>query len=158
VTATGTCARGAWLVVACVVASVAIAAMTAGGCGRASRSEAGATSGSTARSTAETTADLELAWRLDPQPARVGPATLIVTLRGRGGEVVRGATVRIEGHMTHPGMAPILARASERAPGEYAASLDLNMAGDWVLLVCAQMPDGRRIERRIDLAGVRPTS
>ena len=133
--------------------AVALAlALATGACGRPSRSA---------------TADFDLTWTIDPQPARVGPATLVITLRESGrdrgrdrdrGELVSGATVRIEGHMSHPGMAPVLTRAAERAPGVYGAPIDLTMAGDWILLVSAETPDGRRLERRIDLGRVRPAS
>ena len=45
----------------------------------------------------------------------VGPATLTITLRGPAGSAVRAATVRLEGHMSHPGMAPVLADARPSA-------------------------------------------
>jgi hypothetical protein len=144
------CARGARLTrVAQLLALTFALAFATGACERAS--------GSAAKSAAQSAANFDLTWKLDPQPARVGPATLVVTLRD-GHEPVRGATVRIEGHMTHPGMAPLLTRASERAPGDYGAPIHLTMAGDWVLLVHAETPDGRRLERRIDLIRVRPAS
>lgn len=102
--------------------------------------------------------DVHLTWTLDPTPPRVGRATLTLTLRGDAGAPEAAATVRIEGHMSHPGMPPILAVAAERAPGVYGASFDLPMAGDWILLVRGVLSDGRRVERRIDLPGVRPAT
>ncbi|HUR35433.1 MAG TPA: FixH family protein [Vicinamibacterales bacterium] len=86
----------------------------------------------------------------------VGPAALTVTLRHPSRDPVRGATVRLEGHMSHAGMAPVLADATESAPGVYDLRFAFTMQGDWVLLVSAALPDGARVERRIDVARVRP--
>jgi hypothetical protein len=58
--------------------------------------------------------------------------------------------------MKHPGMAPVLAAATERSPGVYDLPFAFTMQGDWVLLVSAVAPHGGRIERRIDVANVRP--
>ena len=100
---------------------------------------------------------LDVVWTLRPQAPVVGPATLTVTLRHPSGNPVRGATVRLEGHMSHAGMAPVLADASESAPGVYDLRFAFTMQGDWVLLVSAVLPDGARVERRIDVARVRPS-
>jgi hypothetical protein len=59
--------------------------------------------------------------------------------------------------MTHAGMAPVLAAAAERATGVYEATFAFTMEGDWVLLVSVDLPDGARVERRIDVANVRPS-
>lgn len=100
---------------------------------------------------------MDVAWTLRPAAAVVGPATLMVTLRDPSGDPVKGAAVRLEAHMSHPGMAPVLADAVERSPGTYQLSFAFTMQGDWVLLVSAALRDGRRIERRIDVANVRPS-
>ena len=96
-----------------------------------------------------------LSWNLVPTPPAVGPATLTVTLHNPAGQPMTGAAVRVEGHMSHPGMTPVGAAAAERAPGVYAASFAFTMRGDWVLLVSVAMPDGGRIEQRIDVGNVR---
>lgn len=104
------------------------------------------------------TADVSLT--LTPATPVVGPATLSVTVRSReaGGQPARvtGAAVRLEGHMTHAGMAPVLASATERAPGTYEIPFTFTMPGDWALLVAMEWPDGTRVERRLDVADVRP--
>jgi hypothetical protein len=99
---------------------------------------------------------LDLTWSLRPQPPIVGPASLTVTLRDPHGVPLHGARVRLEGHMSHVGMAPVFADALERAPGVYELSFALTMRGDWVLLVSATLADGARVEKRIDVANVRP--
>ena len=98
---------------------------------------------------------VSLSWTLAPTAPAVGPATLTVTLRGPAGIAVSGAHVRLEGHMSHPGMAPVIAEASERTTGIYVAPFNFSMPGDWVLLVSAALPDGERVEERIDVARVR---
>lgn len=65
--------------------------------------------------------------------------------------------MRLEGHMSHAGMAPVQAEAAERAPGIYEIPFSFSMQGDWILLLSAVMTDGTRLERRIDVAHVRPS-
>ncbi|MEO7272276.1 MAG: FixH family protein [Vicinamibacterales bacterium] len=100
---------------------------------------------------------LDVAWTLSPAAAVVGPATLTVTLRGPAGDAVRTATVHLEGHMSHPGMAPIVAAAQERAAGVYELPFAFTMAGDWTLIVSVVLPGGAQVERRITVANVRPS-
>jgi hypothetical protein len=82
----------------------------------------------------------------------MGPGTLTFTM------AEAGARLRVEGHMAHPGMAPVLAEARDLGRGRYQADLTFTMAGDWFLIVSGALPDGRRVEHRIDIAGVRPRS
>lgn len=96
-----------------------------------------------------------LTWTLDPAASVVGPAVLRVQIQQPSGPVA-GATVKLEAHMSHAGMAPVLANAIERAPGLYEVPFTFTMQGDWVLLVSGVLPDGVRVERRIDVANVRP--
>jgi YtkA-like len=100
---------------------------------------------------------VDVAWTLSPPAPVVGPALLTITLRGSSGEAVNGAKVRLEGHMTHPGMAPVVANAREQAPGVYEIPFGFTMQGDWVLLVSVALPGGGRVERRIEVAHVRPS-
>jgi YtkA-like len=97
-----------------------------------------------------------LTWTLSPTPPHAGPATLRVVLRDARGRSLAGATVGLEGHMSHPGMAPVLASATERGPGVYDVPFAFTMPGDWILVVSALLPDGTRIERRVEVATVRP--
>jgi hypothetical protein len=90
----------------------------------------------------------------EPDPPQIGPAALTVTLRDAGGQPIAGAVVKLEGNMNHAGMVPVFAEASEVAPGRYRADLDFTMAGDWFILVRADLPDGRSMERKVDVPGV----
>jgi len=103
---------------------------------------------------------LSLHWRIVPDPPVAGPLRIALELSDQGSRGTRqplsGAVVRVEGNMSHPGMVPVLATAREVAPGHYEAPLSLTMAGDWIFLIDAELPDGRKLHRQIDLPGVRP--
>jgi hypothetical protein len=88
--------------------------------------------------------------------ADITPATSVVSRATRarvtvdaGGHPVRGATLQVEGHMSHPGMAPVIAAAVEEPDGTYVARLTPTMAGEWVFVVTGELPDGRRIRHEI---------
>ncbi len=99
--------------------------------------------------------DFTASLRVAPDPPRVGAAQVTVSLRDAAGQPVAGAQVELEGTMSHPGMAPVIAAATEDAPGVYRADLEFTMAGDWILIVRATLADGRTWQRQIDLPGVR---
>ena len=58
--------------------------------------------------------------------------------------------------MSHAGMSPVFGEANEIEPGQYQGQLNLAMAGDWVILLHIKRPDGQKLERQIDVYGVRP--
>jgi hypothetical protein len=101
------------------------------------------------------TDDVAVELTVMPQPAYVGPATVVVLLTDDQGAPIAGAKLLLEGNMTHPGMVPSLAEASEVSPGRYEAVLDLTMGGDWYILVQGELPDGRTLEHTADLPGVK---
>jgi hypothetical protein len=85
----------------------------------------------------------------------VGPARVTVSASDGAGQPLSGAALRIEGNMAHAGMVPVFADARETAPGRYDAEMHFTMAGDWYLVVSGRLADGRRLERRFDVRGVR---
>jgi hypothetical protein len=93
---------------------------------------------------------------ISPAPARVGPATVTLKLTDAGAKPITGAHFAIEADMSHPGMAPRLAEAKEAELGRYQAQLEFPMAGDWVILLHITLPGGKKLERQIDVRGVRP--
>jgi hypothetical protein len=108
---------------------------------------------------AEAAPDVSLTWRVTPDPPAAGPVRLSLALTDAAtGRPVPGAAVRIEGNMSHAGMRPVVGTAREVSPGTYEATLELTMAGDWFLLVDAELPGGRTLDRQMSLPGVRPRS
>ena len=93
---------------------------------------------------------------ISPQPFRVGSATIILKLSDASGKPVTGAHIAIETDMSHAGMSPGFAEAKEAEVGRYKAQLNFQMAGDWVILLQVTLPDGKKLERQIDVRGVRP--
>lgn len=98
--------------------------------------------------------DVAVELAVEPEPPRIGAATVTVTLRDAGGQPLSGAVVRLEGNMNHAGMVPVFADATEVAPGRYRAGIEFSMGGDWFILVHAELPDGRSLERQVDVPGV----
>jgi len=94
--------------------------------------------------------------QVSPSPPRMGPAEVTVTLKDPSGRPVEGARVEVEGNMSHPGMVPVLGTGEEVAPGVYRVGLRFTMAGDWFLVVRADLPNGSHLEKTMDLPGVRP--
>lgn len=99
--------------------------------------------------------DLRAELTLLPTPPLVGESAVTLHLTDAGGAPLAGATVRLEGNMNHAGMKPSFADLKEEAPGRYAGTLNFTMGGDWFVIVTATLSDGRRVERKIDVPGVR---
>lgn len=98
---------------------------------------------------APTTDDISSEWTLTPAvPTATQPATARLTLLYRATQSpVRGAVLRFEAQMSHPGMVPVIENASEVEPGVYTGTLTLTMGGDWTVLITGTLPDGRSIRR-----------
>ena len=104
-------------------------------------------------------ANIRVNWTLDPSPPVAGEAiTAHVTLHDAGEAPVTGARLHVEGMMSHPGMAPVIAAVVERGDGTYDAALRFTMAGDWILLLTGELPGGVAFKKQIEIAGVRPSS
>jgi hypothetical protein len=118
-----------------------IACLTAAACARGS----GATD------------DISIELTLMPNPPVVGvPAQGTIVLRDRDRRLVRSTDMRIEAHMSHPGMTPVIANATERDDGMQKVPLQFTMAGDWTVHVTGTLADGRRLDRWLNVPGVRP--
>jgi YtkA-like protein len=101
-------------------------------------------------------ASIAIEHEISPEPARVGPAVITIKLADGAGKPVNEAHIGVEADMTHPGMSPVFAEAKETDPGRYQAHLEFPMAGDWVVLLHVTLPGGAKLERQIDVRGVRP--
>jgi len=96
------------------------------------------------------TGDPEVSVRLgiSPTPPLVGPTRMLVEI-GERGTPTSEARVSIEGSMNHAGMVPVLDSATILDDGRYVVpAFDFNMAGDWIVEVRVELPDGRRLVRR----------
>ena len=100
--------------------------------------------------------DLTLAHEVSPQPPRVGQATITIRATNASGTPVTGARITLEGNMSHAGMVPVFADATEIEPGRYRAIMELSMAGDWFVLVHLSLPDSRKLDRQFEIKGVKP--
>ncbi|TVP47104.1 MAG: hypothetical protein EA350_05990 [Gemmatimonadales bacterium] len=86
-------------------------------------------------------------FRLDvataPTPPVTGPSRIVLTL-SEAGSRVEGATIRLEGTMTHAGMVPVVRDASPEGGGRYRVDdFEFTMGGDWILRAHVTLPDGR---------------
>ena len=92
--------------------------------------------------------DVAVSWALQPKaPVPLREVTAHLSLRDASGTLITGARLRVEAHMSHPGMAPIISGAEEPTPGMYEARIELSMAGAWTLVADGTLPDGRRLTR-----------
>jgi len=96
--------------------------------------------------------DFSLDLTVESQPVVVGPATLLVELRGPAGGPVEAAAVSARGDMTHAGMMPSLGEGEPLGEGRYRIPIEWTMGGDWQVTVSVVLPDGQRIERTFDLS------
>jgi hypothetical protein len=98
---------------------------------------------------------IDLVWNIEPDPPRVSMSTITLMFTDSTGQPLTGAEIELEANMTHPGMQPVFAVAEETKPGEYSASIEFKMVGDWYILVESTLADGRVVQRRVDVPGVR---
>lgn len=89
---------------------------------------------------------------IDPQPAAVGDAVLIVSLTDPTGAPITGATVAATGDMNHAGMVPVNGEATGGDDGLYRIPFRWTMGGDWFVIVEATLPDGRSTRQTFDLS------
>ena len=99
--------------------------------------------------------DISVQYEIAPQPPRAGAITIDLKLTDKNGAPVGGARVDLEGNMSHAGMAPVSSEAKEVETGKYRGTLQLTMAGDWIVLVHITLSDGQKLQRQIELSGVK---
>jgi hypothetical protein len=90
-----------------------------------------------------------------PQPVHTGEVTVTVQLADASQNPVKEASIMVEADMAHPGMSPVFAAAKETVPGTYQSKMNLSMGGDWVVLLHIRLNNGTKIERQMDVRGVR---
>lgn len=94
-------------------------------------------------------------WAIEPtHPSAGEETTALVTLRDDQRQPVRGAHLRLEAQMLHPGMAPVITNMTEQPDGVYSARWLFSMGGDWALVATGRLADGSRIRRERQIGGV----
>ncbi len=99
----------------------------------------------------ETSPDITIELTVDPSPATIGEATLYFELRDAQGQPIEGASLSAKGDMSHAGMMPVLGDSEEIGDGNYSVPFEWTMAGDWILTVSGELPDGQSISRTFEL-------
>jgi hypothetical protein len=94
----------------------------------------------------------------EPDPAVMGEATLLVTVRDAAGQPVADATVNVKGDMNHAGMVPVLAEATSGPGGVYELPFRWTMSGSWIVTVDVTLADGASASRRFDVSVSLPDS
>ena len=102
----------------------------------------------------ESAPNLTLTHEVSPQPPRVGPLTITLTVSDPAGKPATGVRMKVEGNMSHAGMTPVFADAKETDAGRYLSTMELSMAGDWYFVVHMTLSDGRKLERQFEIKGV----
>ena len=97
---------------------------------------------------------LTFEWTLTPAASTSGPSVLALRVADAAGQPVRGAHLRVEAQMSHPGMAPIIAPLTETSDGRYHATVQLTMSGDWILLITGTLATGEAVDHQIDVRDV----
>jgi hypothetical protein len=103
----------------------------------------------------ETEPAITVEYEITPQPLRAGAAMLSLRLADVTGQPLSGARINVEGNMTHAGMRPVFGEAREAERGRYQAAIEFTMGGDWIILLHLTLPDGSKVERRLEVKGVR---
>ena len=101
-------------------------------------------------------AELKFSHEVSPQPPHVGPVTLTVRINDLSGAAITGAQVTMQGNMTHAGMVPVFADATETQPGRYQSTMKLSMAGDWKVTVHVTWSTNHKADYEFDVNGVEP--
>jgi hypothetical protein len=99
--------------------------------------------------------DVKVDLKVEPDPPQVGPAKLTLVVKDAQDKPVEGATLKLEGNMSHAGMKPVFADAREEKGGRYRADLEFTMGGDWFILIDGKLADGRSFRKKIDVKGVK---
>jgi hypothetical protein len=94
--------------------------------------------------------ELTVRWQLQPAAPIVGrEAAADVTIELPNGRPVLAARLTLEGHMSHPGMAPVVVPLTDAGGGRYRAAVTLTMSGAWVMLVSGELADGQAVRQRV---------
>jgi hypothetical protein len=89
---------------------------------------------------------------VDPTPAKVGDATVLITITDAANNPVAVQSLTVRGDMTHAGMVPVMGAEAVKTDAGYSVPLTWSMGGDWIVTVEATLSDGRIISQEFDLS------
>lgn len=96
-----------------------------------------------------------MTWQVDPSPPSVGPAIITFQPVDDDSQPITGASLELEGNMSHAGMMPETSDLTETEPGTYVTTdFQFSMAGDWIMTVHGTLADGTSYEASFDVEGV----
>ncbi len=82
----------------------------------------------------------------------VGGSTIEIFIT-QNDEPLSGAQVTVTGDMTHAGMSPVIATATEQEKGLYLTEgFEFTMAGDWIVTTEVKLPGGQRVNDTVSLS------
>jgi hypothetical protein len=87
----------------------------------------------------------------EPDQPVLGESVILLKVLDDRNQPVEGLTIEVKGDMTHAGMTPVLASSSYEGQGLYKVPFEWTMAGDWILQVTAELPDGKLLDRTFDV-------
>ena len=99
----------------------------------------------------ETVADVSIQMTVNPQPAAVGEAELVLTVTDSDGQPVTVRQIDVRGDMNHAGMVPVLRTIEEAGTGEFRVPFEWTMGGEWIVTVTATLDDDRVVEQDFEL-------
>ncbi len=90
-----------------------------------------------------------------PNPPVVGEGMIYLEVRDQNGQPIKDLDIQVKGDMTHAGMTPVFGTSTDEGKGRYSIPFEWTMAGDWILQIAADLPDGRLLNRSFE-ARVQP--
>lgn len=98
-------------------------------------------------------ADVQITMTAIPFPPHIGESRLVIQVADEMGSPIDDAHLSVKGDMTHAGMTPVLAEVDGGGKaGVYTIPFEWTMAGDWVVTVDLQLPDGTKAQERFEMA------
>ncbi|MGD2162217.1 MAG: FixH family protein [Anaerolineales bacterium] len=87
----------------------------------------------------------------EPETPVMGEGIILLKIWDEQTQPIEDLSIEVKGDMTHAGMTPVFGTSSYQGDGIYRVPFKWTMAGDWILQVTAELPDGRILDRSFDV-------
>jgi hypothetical protein len=87
----------------------------------------------------------------DPNPPVVGAGVIFLQVQDERSQPIEDLNIDVKGDMTHAGMTPVFGDSVHEGDGLYIVPFEWTMAGDWIIQVNAELPDGILLDRSFDV-------